>query len=234
MLADVCRQIALTQRFTRFLFLTLWSQNCQFGHLFKVIKLTTFPTARGTFKNSIKGQLVARELPRIRALLEDFLRRNRSWEGLKNKKRRIPFHLESSLVPLHFEASRDLCVATTVKKRANPPRGRTEKTWLWFAASNQNATIITNQILRLSSVRVCQTNNDCAQAYFSLCSPFSILGSSSFPSACNYFWLALTLCQYHHPRWRQGSTEIHYMSALQAKAMLGWLFTRIYEKRAQK
>ena len=108
------------------------------------------------------------------------------------------------------------------------------KTWFWFAASNQNATVITNQILRLSSVRVCQTNNDCAQAYFSLCSPFSILGSSSFPSACNYFWLALTLCQYHHPRWRQSSREIHYMSALQATAMLGWLFTSSYEKRAQK
>ena len=133
-----------------------------------------------------------------------------------------------------FEASRDLCVATTVKKRANPPRGRTEKTWLWFAASNQNATIITNQILRLSSVRVCQTNNDCAQAYFSLCSPLSILGWSSFPSACNYFWLALTFCQYHHPRWRQSSTKIQLMSALQATALLGWLFTSIYEKRAQK
>ena len=78
------------------------------------------------------------------------------------------------------------------------------------------------------------TNNDCAQAYFSLCSPFSILGSSSFPSACNYFWLALTLCQYHHPRWRQSSTEIYCMSALQATAVLGWLFTSIYEKPAQK
>ena len=122
MLADVCRQIALMQRFTRFLFLTLWSQNCQFGLLFKVVKLTTFPTARGTFENSIKGQLAARELPRTRALVEDFLRRNSSREGLKNKKRRIPSHLESSLVPLHFEVFHDLCVATTVKnlkKRVN-------------------------------------------------------------------------------------------------------------------
>ena len=73
-----------------------------FGHLFKVINLTTFPTASGTFENSIKGQLAARELPRTRALLEDFLRRNRSWEGLKNRKRRILFHVESSLVPLRF------------------------------------------------------------------------------------------------------------------------------------
>ena len=102
MLAEVCRQVALMQRFTRFLFLTLWSQNCQFGHLFKVINLTTFPIARGTFENSIKGQLAARELPRTRALLEDFLRRNRSWEGLKNRKRRVPFHVESFLVPLRF------------------------------------------------------------------------------------------------------------------------------------
>ena len=73
-----------------------------FGHLFKVINLTTFPTASGTFENSIKGQLAARELPRTRALLEDFLRRNRSREELKNKRRRIPFHVESSLVPLRF------------------------------------------------------------------------------------------------------------------------------------
>ena len=97
MLADVCREVALMQRFTRFLFLTLWSQNCQFGHLFNVINLTTFPTARGTFENSIKGQLAARELLCTRALLEDFLRRNRSWEGLK-----FLFHVELSLVPLRF------------------------------------------------------------------------------------------------------------------------------------
>ena len=55
------------------------------------------------------------------------------------------------------------------------------KTWLWLAGSNQNATNTTNQIPRLSSVRVRQTNNGCAQAYVSLCSPFSILGPSSFP-----------------------------------------------------
>ena len=101
-LADVCCQVALMQRFTRFTFSTLWSQNCQLRHLFKVINLTIFPTASGTFENGIKGQLAARELPRTRALLEDFLRRNRSWEGLKNRKRRIPFHDESSLVPLRF------------------------------------------------------------------------------------------------------------------------------------
>ena len=222
------------QRFTRFTFSTLWSQNCQIRHLFKVINLTTFPTASGTFENSIKGQLAARELPRTRALLEDFYGATGHGKDLKIGSAAFLFTLSLPLCLCVFEVSRDLCVATTVKKRANPPRGRIEKTWLWFAASNQNATVITNQILRLSSVRVCQTNNDCAQAYFSLCSPSSILGSSSFPSACNYFWLALTLCQYHHPRWRQSSTEIHCMSALQATAMLGWLFTSIYEKRAQK
>ena len=123
MLADVCRQVALMQRFLLGpRFSTLWSQNCQFGHLFKVINLTTFPTASGTFENSIKGQLAARELPRTRALLKDFLRRNRSREELKNKRRRIPFHVESSLVPLGFEVFHDLRVATTVKnlkKRAN-------------------------------------------------------------------------------------------------------------------
>ena len=117
MLADVCRQVALMQRFLLGpSFSTLWSQKCQFGHLFKVINLTTFPTASGTFENT------ARELPRTRALLEDFLRRNRSQEELKNKRRRIPFHVESSLVPLRFEVFHDLCVATTVKnlkKRVN-------------------------------------------------------------------------------------------------------------------
>ena len=222
------------QRFTRFTFSTLWSQNCQLRHLFKVMNLTTFPTASGTFENSIKGQLAARELPPTRALLEDFYGATGHGKYLKIGSAAFLFTLSLPLCLCVFEASRDLCVATTVKKRANPPRGRTEKTWLWFAASNQNATVITNQVLRLSSVRVCQTNNDCAQAYFSLCSPFSILGSSSFPSACNYFWLALTLCQYHHPRWPQSSTEIHCMSALHATAMLGWSFTSIYEKRAQK
>ena len=222
------------QRFTRFTFSTLWSQNCQLRHLFKVMNLTTFPTASGTFENSIKGQLAAWELPRTRALLEDFYGATGHGKDLKIGSAAFLFTLSLPLCLCVFEASRDLCVATTVKKRANPPRGRTEKTWLWFAASNQNATVITNQILRLSSVRVCQTNNDCAQAYFSLCSPFSILGSSSFPSACNHFWLALTLCQYHHPRWRQSSTEIQCMSALQATALLGWSFTSIYEKRAQK
>ena len=99
-LADACRQVALMQRFTRFTFSPPWSQNCQLRHLFKVISLTTFPTASGTFENSIKGQLAARELPRTRAFLKDFLRRNRSREELKNKRCRIPFHVESSLVPL--------------------------------------------------------------------------------------------------------------------------------------
>ena len=80
----------------------------------------------------------------------------------------------------------------------NSPRGRTEKTWLLLAGSNQNDTNNTNQIPRLSNVRVRQTNNDCAHTYFSLHSPLSILGPSSFSSACNHFWLALTLCQYHH------------------------------------
>ena len=209
------------QRFTRFTFSTLWSQNCQLRHLFKVMNLTTFPTASGTFENSIKGQLAARELPRTRALLEDFYGATGHGKDLKIGSAAFLFKLSLPLCLCVFEASRDLCVATTVKKCANPPRGRTEKTWLWFAASNQNATVITNQIPSLSSVRVRQTNNECAQAYLPLCSPFSTLGPSSFPSACNHFWLALTLCQYHHPRWRQSSFP--------------WLvISSIYEKWAQK
>ena len=108
------------QRFTRFTFSTLWSQNCQLRHLFKV----------GTFENSIKGQLVARELPRTRALLEDFYGATGHGKDLKIGSAAFLFTLSLPLCLCVFEASRDLCVATTVKKRANPPRGRTEKTWL--------------------------------------------------------------------------------------------------------
>ena len=113
-------------------FSTLWSQNCQFGHLFKVINLTTFPTASGTFENSIKGQLAARELPRTRALLKDFLRRNRSREELKNKRRRIPFHVESSLVPFwsfSWSLRRDYRQKSqeASKLSVNSRRERTEK-----------------------------------------------------------------------------------------------------------
>ena len=97
----------------------------------------------------------------------------------------------------------------------NSSRGGTEKTWLLLTGSNQNDTNTTNQIPRLSSVRVLHANNDCARAYFSLCSPFSILGPSFFPSARNHFWLALTLCQYHHPRWRHSSTKICLLCRLQ-------------------
>ena len=68
-LADICRQIALMQRFTLFTFSTR-TQNCQFGDLFKIISPTTFPTVSGIFKNSIQGQLAPRELPRNQALLE--------------------------------------------------------------------------------------------------------------------------------------------------------------------
>ena len=75
-----------------------------------------------------------------------------------------------------------------------------------MAGSNQNATNTTNQIPRLSSVRVRQTNNDCAQAYFSLCSPFPYLGSSSFP---------IIISHYHHARWRQSSTKICLLCRLQ-------------------
>ena len=122
----------------------------------------------------------------------------------KNKKRPSLFTWSFPLCPCVFEASYDPCVVSTVenlKKRlertshswsksatlppfqlisANSPRGRTKKPWLWLAGSNQNATNTTNQIPRLSSVRVRQTNNDCAQTYFSLCSPFSILRRLSF------------------------------------------------------
>ena len=118
------------QRFTRFTFSTLLSQNCQLRHLFKVMSLTTFPTASGTFENSIKGQLAARELPRTRALLEDFYGATGHGKDLKIGSAAFLFKLSLPLCLCVFEASRDLCVATTVKKRANPPRGRTEKTWL--------------------------------------------------------------------------------------------------------
>ena len=172
----------------------------------------------------------------------------------KNKARRFPFHVESSLMPLRFwscswslrrdyrrksqeapgyEAGSGERVIRGEKRSksatlppfqlisVNSPRGRAEKTWLLLAGSNQNDTNTTNQIPRLSSVRVRQTNNECAQAYLPLCSPFSTLGPSSFPSACNHFWLALTLCQYQHPRWRQSSFP--------------WLvISSIYEKWAQK
>ena len=125
-------------------------------------------------------------------------------------------------MPLRFEVFHDLWSrlpskisrSEQIKRKFSGPKDR-KKTWFWLAASNQNATIITNQILRLSSVRVRQTNNDCAQAYLSLCSPFSILGSSSFSLARNHFWPALTLCQYHHPRWRQSSTKICLLCRLQ-------------------
>ena len=126
MLADVCRQVALMQRFTLFTFSTR-TQNCQFGDLFKIISPTTFPTASGTFENSIKGQLAARELPRTRALLEDFYGATGHGKDLKIGSAAFLFTLSLPLCLCVFEASRDLCVATTVKKRANLPRGRTEK-----------------------------------------------------------------------------------------------------------
>ena len=79
-------------------------------------------------------QLAARELPRTRALLKDFLRRNRSREELKNKRRRIPFHVESSLVPLRFWSfSWSLRCDYRQKSQGasklsvNSRRGRTEK-----------------------------------------------------------------------------------------------------------
>ena len=129
----------------------------------------------------------------------------------KNKKRRIPFHVvfPCDSVFLKFpiivtsrllsKVSKSACVqgrlrrerVTRGEKRSkstmlpsfqlislNFPRGRNEKTWLWLAGSNQNDTNTTNQIPCLFSVQVHQTNNDCAQSY---CSPFSILGPSSFP-----------------------------------------------------
>ena len=124
-LADVCRQVALMQRFTRFTFSTLWSQNCQLRHLFKVINLTTFPTASGTFENSIKGQLAARELPRNQALLEIYYGSGGATghgKDLKIRNAAFLFTLSLPLCLCVFEASHDLCVATTVKnlkKRVN-------------------------------------------------------------------------------------------------------------------
>ena len=124
MLADACCQIALMQRFTLFTFLAR-SQNCQFGHLFKIISPTTFPTVSGIFKNSVKGQLAAGELPRTQVLLEIYYgTRGATGHGKDLKIRSAAFLFTLSL-PLYlcvFEASHDLCVATTVKnlkKRVN-------------------------------------------------------------------------------------------------------------------
>ena len=117
-LADVCRQVALMQRFTRFTFSTLWSQNRPLRHLFKVINLTTFPTVSGIFKNSIKGKLAARELTRTRALLEIFCGSSGAighGKGLKIRSAAFLFTLSLPLCICVFEASHDLCAATTVK-----------------------------------------------------------------------------------------------------------------------
>ena len=95
----------------------------------------------------------------------------------------------------------------------NFPRRRTEKTWLWLAGSNQIATNTTNQIPRLSSLRVCQNNWLCAGVFLSL-----LLFLDFSPVVISLgiiFWLALTLCQYHHPRWRQSSTKMCLLCRLQ-------------------
>ena len=125
MLADVCRQVALMQRFTRFTFSTLWSQNCQLRHLFKVINLTTFPTASGTFENSIKGQLAPRELTRTQALLGIFSGSRGATVHGKDLKIRSTASLFTLSLPLClgiFEAFHNLRAANTVKnlkKRVN-------------------------------------------------------------------------------------------------------------------
>ena len=95
----------------------------------------------------------------------------------------------------------------------NFPRGRTEKTWLWLAGSNQIATNTTNQIPRLSSVRVRQNNWLCAGVFLSLL--LFLYFSPVVISLGIIFWLALTLCQYHHPRWRRSSTKMCLLCRLQ-------------------
>ena len=95
----------------------------------------------------------------------------------------------------------------------NFPRRRTEKTWLWLAGSNQIATNTTNQIPRLSSLRVCQNNWLCAGVFLSLL--LFLYFSPVVISLGIIFWLALTLCQYHHPRWRQSSTKMCLLCRLQ-------------------
>ena len=73
------------------------------GILFKVINLTTFPTVGGTFENSTKGQLAARELPRIQALLGIFCgSRGATGHGKDFKIRSAAFLFTSSIVPLRF------------------------------------------------------------------------------------------------------------------------------------
>ena len=95
----------------------------------------------------------------------------------------------------------------------NFPRRRTEKTWLWLAGSNQIATNTTNQIPRLSSLRVCQNNWLCAGVFLSLL--LFLYFSPVVISLGIIFWLTLTLCQYHHPRWRQSSTKMCLLCRLQ-------------------
>ena len=227
------------QRFTLFTFSTR-SQNCQFGDLFKIISPTTFPTVSGIFKNSIQRQLAPRELPRNQALLEIYYGSGGATGHGKDLKIRSTAFLFTLSLPLCFafwsfswslrrdyrqkcQEARKLCL--------NSPRERTEKTWLWLAASNQNATIITDQILCLSSVRVRQTNNDCAQAYFPS-APLSLfyarrpfLGLQSFLACVNPLSISSS----------KMATEQHKdMYAMKATALLGWLITGSYEKRAQK
>ena len=190
--------------------------------MFKVINLTTFPTARGTFENSIKGQLAARELPRTRALLEDFLRRNRSREELKNKRRRIPFHVESSLVPLRFEVFHDLWSrlpskisrSEQIKRKFSRRKDRKKRGFDWQLAIK----MLPSSPIRFSVYPVYgfAKRTMTARRRIFPSAPLSLFyARCPFSSAFNHFWLALTLCQYHHPRWRQSSTKICLLFRLQ-------------------
>ena len=100
-LADICRQIALMQRFTLFTFSTR-SQNCQFGDLFKIISPTIFPIVSGIFKNSIQGQLAPRELPRNQALLEIYYGSDGATGHGKDLKIRSTAFLFTLSLPLCF------------------------------------------------------------------------------------------------------------------------------------
>ena len=62
-------------------------------------------------------------------------------------------------------------------------------------------------------LRVRQTNGLCAGVFRSLL--LFLYFRPVVISLGIIFWLALTLCQYHHPRWRQSSTNICLLCRLQ-------------------
>ena len=102
-LAEVCRQVALMQRFTWFTFST---------HVVpKLSVICSRLSAPQLFQHWVVHFKIAPKLslklgswlvPRCFVGFSRYWQRNGLWDGLQNKKRRIPFHFESSIVPLRF------------------------------------------------------------------------------------------------------------------------------------